>query len=360
MWRVRFRDAGRNRAVTFTSEKAARRWKGLLDATSPKHALAMLDSTPDPAAERTVAEHVLAHIEALSGVTDGTKRTYRATVSRDMDGIGALPISGLSREVVERWINDMSLRGLSGKSIANRHGLLSAAMNRAVESHLIAANPCRGIRLPRKDDPDAEMIFLSREEYAAIHARMPEHYQPLALFLVGTGMRFGEATALTVGHVDLAQRQARVRQAWKHTGDRQLELGPPKTPKSRRTVALPLPVVEALSPIVADRPRSAWLFTTTRGAVVKHPTFWKVWTEAASVIEPRPRIHDLRHTFASWAIQNKIPLPVLQRALGHESITTTIDTYGHLARADFDALADATAVNLPTARALAAGDERAR
>jgi len=47
-------------------------------------------------------------------------------------------------------------------------------------------------------------------------------------------------------------------------------------------------------------------------------------------LEKDTRIHDLRHTHASWLIAAGRPLPSIQRRLGHESITTTVDTYGHL------------------------------
>jgi integrase len=51
----------------------------------------------------------------------------------------------------------------------------------------------------------------------------------------------------------------------------------------------------------------------------------------AAGIDKTPRIHDLRHSHASWLIAAGVPLPAIQRRLGHESITTTIDRYGHLA-----------------------------
>jgi len=51
---------------------------------------------------------------------------------------------------------------------------------------------------------------------------------------------------------------------------------------------------------------------------------------AASGILKRPRVHDLRHTHASWLIHEGVPLPIIQRRLGHESIQTTVDTYGHI------------------------------
>ena len=47
-------------------------------------------------------------------------------------------------------------------------------------------------------------------------------------------------------------------------------------------------------------------------------------------IGKRPNIHDLRHTHASWLIHAGAPLPFVQARLGHEKITTTVDTYGHL------------------------------
>ncbi|MBF6333247.1 tyrosine-type recombinase/integrase [Nocardia transvalensis] len=55
----------------------------------------------------------------------------------------------------------------------------------------------------------------------------------------------------------------------------------------------------------------------------------------------RPRIHDLRHTCASWMLAAGVPIYVVQAHLGHESIKTTVDTYGHL---DRTAAANAAAV----------------
>jgi integrase len=54
----------------------------------------------------------------------------------------------------------------------------------------------------------------------------------------------------------------------------------------------------------------------------------------------KPRVHDLRHTNASWLIQAGVPLTVVQRHLGHESIQTTSDRYGHLDRKASRVVAD--------------------
>jgi site-specific recombinase XerD len=68
--------------------------------------------------------------------------------------------------------------------------------------------------------------------------------------------------------------------------------------------------------------------------MIQHRTFWSdIWKpalNAADLDEPHPRIHDLRHSYASRLLGAGVPIHVVQRLLGHESIQTTVDTYSHL------------------------------
>ena len=362
-WRVRFRHEGKNVAKTFATEEHARKWKALLDAAGPAHALAALDS-PAPTRPRTVSQQVAHHIDHLTAVTGGTKARYRraAELSIDEDPIGRIPLHMLDRDAVALWVNRLTATGMAGKTIKNRHSLLSAAMASAVRDGLLPANPARGVRIPRTEHMRREMVTLAHEEFAQLLDHIPEGYRPLVILLVATGVRFGEATALTVGDVDLKGKRpsARIRQAWKYTGGNGHEIGPPKSRRSTRTVRIPPDAVPVLEPLVRGRPASAYLITTpTRGVPVRSNHFWEdVWAPAVHAFagdtkrpegtwEPgpgkHPRVHDLRHTFASWAIQGGVPLPVIQRQMGHESIQTTVDTYGHLTPADFDPLGAAVA-----------------
>jgi integrase len=54
----------------------------------------------------------------------------------------------------------------------------------------------------------------------------------------------------------------------------------------------------------------------------------------------RPRVHDLRHTRASWLVRAGVPLPVVQQHLGHENINTTIGLYAHIDRRSMQTAAD--------------------
>lgn len=71
-----------------------------------------------------------------------------------------------------------------------------------------------------------------------------------------------------------------------------------------------------------------------------HRAWGPALDELGDQLRTRPRIHDLRHTHASWLIAAVVPLTVIQRRLGHESIKTTSGRYGHLAD-DADVLAAA-------------------
>jgi integrase len=118
---------------------------------------------------------------------------------------------------------------------------------------------------------------------------------------------------------------------WNATS-RTRDVGPTKTRRSRRVVTLPAEVVTALEPLV-DRPAGDRLFLAPRGGHIRHKPVWDAWVDArkkAKLDAPLPRIHDLRHTHVAWLIAAGVPLPVIQRRLGHESIKTTIDRYGHL------------------------------
>ena len=369
-FQVRFRDGNKQRSKSFANRKDAEWWMAYLNLHGVQAALDYDAGKREVVL--TLGKHLTSHIEQLTGVTDGTKSGYRAYVANSMDELLDLPISLLNRGHVALWVNRLSAQGFSGKTIANIHGFLSSAMNAAVTEKLAVANPCRGMRLPRTDHTDTEMVFLTRDEFGALFELIDPHFQPFVLTLVGTGMRFGEASAIMAGDVDLQNKSLRIRQAWKKPAAGKRDLGAPKTKRSNRTVALPPEVIEAITPLVQAKGAKDFLFTSKSGTPILNATFWRnVWSPAVQEFAgdevridhdkggrkirtlvkvgpgKHPRVHDLRHTFVSWAISSGVPLPVIQRQLGHESITTTVDRYGHLARSDFDALAMSIGTFLP-------------
>lgn len=209
-----------------------------------------------------------------------------------------------------------------------------------------------------------ELRFLTEAELATA-ARLAGSFSDLLVVAVGTGLRFGEIGALWVGDVDLDRGTVRVNKAWKHDGEdgaaetpgwleKQLQrkhamrdhhLGNPKTPRSRRTVTVSPAVAEALSRQIAGKAPDDFVFTTRTGRPLHNGDFYNnVWRKLMAALKAEGvaqfRFHDLRHTHVAWLVAGGAPLPHIQARLGHESITTTIDTYGHLLPAGDELISD--------------------
>jgi integrase len=340
-WKVRYRRAGRQSSVTFygpSGRTEAVKFCKALDSVGVERALAYLaDAEPDghPGVV-TLNQWADRYIRSLTGITEGTRSGYRSMYGRVWhDTLGHLPLRRLDRERIAAVVNELSATR-ADQTTANAHGLLSAMLAQAVDDGHIQSNPCRGIRLPRRTDHETpEHRYLDHDEFSRLLACVPEHYRPLILTLAGTGIRWGEAEALTVGDVDLdgATPEVRITKAakWCESG-RPREVGPTNTRRSRRTVVLPVQVADALRTLLDGRSSSDRLFLTPRGDHLRHSQIYYQWKRACdrAGLVPRPRIHDLRHSHVAWLVAANIPLPVIQARLGHESISTTIDTYGHL------------------------------
>lgn len=381
-WRVLWREAGKRQWETFDDEPAAASFKLHVEADGNRcprgwvrHQGWADEFQSGAPMFRDFAEQT---ITARRKADSRTQADYLGMLRNHINPvIGDLPVDRVDRFAVAKVADRAIKAGRSAKTIANIHGLLSSILTDAVGDELIRRNPAIGAMPDVPDVRTEEMVFLSPADFARLLSFVPEFWQPLVRLLVGTGLRWSEATALQVQDVDLLNRKAlQVRRAWKYR-DGYFELGEPKTKRARRTVSLSPELIDLLVPYVATGEPKAFVFTTTNGRPVRHANFYlRVWLPAvfdaqncdahrqanhdarrAYELEVRsakrakrerrltappacgcsgtlvaaPRIHDLRHTHASWLLDEKITLPAIQRRLGHESIQTTIDRYSHLA-----------------------------
>ncbi|MFC9753021.1 tyrosine-type recombinase/integrase [Streptomyces sp. NPDC056921] len=331
------------------------------------------------------------YIDRLTGIEERTREDYRRdlrihlSLLRHTDAAGreyAASIGNLTPDDISDWVRaeekgepapekagTWQRRPADPKSIANRHGLLFCIVQAAIDAtpQLRTTNCCKKTRLPRIDDHvEEEMTFLERDEYQRIAAEITDpDARALADWLVGTGMRWGEATALQVRDINLTSDRptASIQRAWKKAEKGSVGgafyLGPPKTRKARRLIALSPVQVDMARRLVAGRRPEDFVFRAKMGGEWRHANFynrkWKPAVEAAVTkgLPKSPRIHDLRHTHVAWLIGANVPLPAIQLRLGHESIQTTVDRYGHLVRAlddDITAAVEA-AMGVPAPRA---------
>lgn len=342
-WQVRYRHTpgGRQSGRTFTTERAAVRWAKLVDAVGAAAAeRALVDADPD--ATPTLAEFADAYVTSLTGIKDGTRAKYRQIIATFAELL-QLPVTVVTRDAVAAWVNAQAAHdaGVSGKTIKNRHALLSQVLGAAVEAGHLPANPARGLRLPRTDP--SPTTYMSHEDLRAILARLDPWWHPLVLTLAGTGLRFGEATALRWCDLDLEGTDPSLRVV--HTWEKApggMRMGVPKTPKSRRTIGIGDRLVEVLTErrqlvtpaptdLVFTGPASGRWPDGGRVGEYWRSTIWARAVEAACpYLHPRPTPHDLRHAHVRDLVRAGVPLPDIQARLGHESISTTIDVYGDL------------------------------
>jgi integrase len=358
-YRIRWRQDGRNLSHSFTREKQAADARSSISAAGnvchcPKHVPRGLESTkhygPSSAKPKgpTLSEYAERHAAAMTGVGEGYRRDVTRDIRRHMQLWADRPIESITELEVREWIRGMEtgahpwLNGkpLSAATVRRNLAQAGAVMTSAMNDGLVSRNPFRGHRLARKDvDHNGEQVFLTHAEWDLLAAHLPEGvYRDLCTVLVGTGLRWGEAAALPVGAVDLLADPPRlhVARAWKKDGKGGVVLGTPKSARSRRTVTFPSWVLEALIPHVAGKADDEFVFTTPRGRPLIHSNFYgDVWQPAVRAAQDaglakRPRLHDLRHTQVSWLIAAGLPAAAISRRIGHQSITLTIDRYGHL------------------------------
>lgn len=337
-WRVRFRAGNRETSETFRRKSDADTFAAIMGRGQPEQvaeALAWLAAKDSERTAETFATWFDHYVETLTGVSDRTRDDYKGQRRRYLAELDTVPLPLITRTHVASIVNRMDRAGRAPKTIKQAIHLLSTVMQRAVDEGLIATNPCRGIRLPDQARPDTatEARFLTHDEAARLIAATPAHYKPLVTFLFGTGVRISEATAVQARHVNLEAGTVRIEQAWKRVpgGDPPWQIGPPKTRRSRRTVNAAVPALLAVKPLLG-KPRDL-VFTTASGGPVRLANFYtNVWRPACerAGLDPSPRIHDTRHTHASWLISDGMSLEQVQDQLGHESILTTRNVYGHL------------------------------
>lgn len=343
--------------LTFDDEQTAEAFKAAVKAHGARRALDMYNI--DPATRRrrhdgapkgmTVVGWVRHHIDHLTGKEQYTIDKYNEYLTNDIEPFfGTMPLTALQEEDIARWVTHMETvpsaktgRVVSPKTISNKHGFLSGALAKAVGKH-IPANPCAGRTLPRKtgdDEIDDEYILrmLSVDEFNHLLAagKVP-YWRPLLEFMVTSGARWGEVTALRPSDVNRAEGTVRILRAWKKSS-KGYHIGVPKTKRSKRTINVPDRVLDQLDY------SHEYLFTNTKGRPVRYHAFkTNVWNRAVAKagLDPAPTPHALRHTCASWMLNGGVPITTVSRHLGHESIKITADIYGDVDRASFRAVAN--------------------
>lgn len=282
--------------------------------------------------------------EYLVNVKPSTKENYRIYINnRIKPALGAVKLQKLKPHQVQAFYNSLSKEGIAPKTVKNIHGILHSSLQQAQKIGYLQGNPTTVCTLPRvikKEmkvlDDDAIIAFLT-----AIEGHQFETVYFVDLF---TGMRQGELLGLTWDSVDFEAGTLNINKQLIKGNARQgmYYLDTLKTEKPR--IITPAPIV--MQKLKAHQYKqieqrlkagAAWsndknlVFTNEIGGHLTHYTVYKYFKRiVADIGMPDLRFHDMRHSYAVMAISSGDDLKTVQENLGHSTITTTLDVYGHV------------------------------
>lgn len=289
----------------------------------------------DPRAGRvlfeTVAERWMAGRAALRETTRARDQSYLRSLV--LPHIGERPIGTVQPSDLETWVADLMADGKAPATVQKAWQIASSVFRLAVRDRLIALSPARDVRLPEIERSEPEALTVA--EVMLLADAIDQRYRALVLVGAFGGLRIGELAGLQLGDFDPLRSLIRVRRTASDVRGRVI-VGPPKTTKSIRTVVLPRSITEELVEHVAQLEETgleAWLFPAPEGGPIRRTAwmrrFWKPALVAAGLKQDLGT-HTLRRSQVALLIAQGEHPKVIADRLGHTSVRTVLDVYGHL------------------------------
>lgn len=326
-WRARVVVNGREVSRSFRSKEMARAWRiqqlnalQTGDWISPKRGAVTFEE---------VAGAWLARPDVRESTRERDASYLRSMV---LPRLGAMSVRSITPDDLDGLVRELTAEGKSSATIRKASQIAGAVLEDAVRRGLIVRSPHRGIRLPKLSDE--EIQFLTAAEIHQVAGALrpdpekkpkPPDYHGMALLGGFAGLRLGEVIGLQGGDIDRAARSIRVRRTATELASG-VVAGPPKTRAAIRTVSVPEWVIDALPD------REGWVFPDSEGGPLRARNWRRrVWRPAVDKAKfPKLRFHDLRHSHVALLISLGTDPKTIAERLGHKSVRTVLDVYGHL------------------------------
>jgi integrase len=287
-------------------------------------------------------DHWLDNIAARK-VRARTLESYRSTVRLHLrPGIGHHRLDRLQPEHLERLYAALADKELSPASILRAHRVLSRALRVASQRGKVGRNVATLVDPPTVKRPATALPLSVHEARQVMAAALTHRNAARWTVALAIGLRQSEALALRWADVDLDSGTLTVRRGLHRVSGQGLVYEEPKADRSRRTLALPAPLVGALrdhrAAQVEERIAAGHLwedhdlvFAQPNGRPIERKSDWRAWKALLREAGVREvRLHDGRHTAATLLLSAGVHSRVVMDVLGHAQMRTTTDTYSHV------------------------------
>lgn len=255
--------------------------------------------------------------------------------------IGSMKATAIKPSTVEALQSSLLSKGLSASTTITAMWLVSAVLDVAVRDDLLRKNPAADVRRPKRKRAQSSQAYDSKEAARFLHAARAERLYPLLYLVIALGLRRGEVLGLRWQDVDLEEQHLDVKVTLQRDPKAGFVLESPKTENSQRRLYFHQDVASVLNEHMKRQATErhiaaeAWqenglVFTTAVGTPIDPDNLKRVVARVAKAADVRRiRFHDLRHTYASLALLNRVDDKVLSERLGHSDVSFTRRTYQH-------------------------------
>lgn len=268
----------------------------------------------------------LSHFPTLE---NNSLKAYRPALSDVLKAFGDKRIKSIEPSDAERFIGELANAELAQKTVKARLLVLNLIFKFAYIKGYVASNPCQYVSVP-KNLSKTKREALSNEEIEAVKANCDKSQcAKLALFLLLTGCRRGEALALTYKDIDFENKTVQINKTIEWLGNVPHIKNHPKTDAGIRTIPLPSLLFEKVISDSSHKPNEL-IFPNKDGKIITNASVTRMWNTYRKQTGLNITPHQLRHAYASILYDAGIDVKTAQTFLGHANIQTTMDIYTHL------------------------------
>ena len=275
-------------------------------------------------------------LESKTGIEAGTRKKYFDALKPIRERLGNQKLQKLKPIHIRQAYVDMSKSGFSHHAQTRARTLLNAALKMAVVDEIISRNPADGITIekPRVSTEKKAQAWTPTEVQTFLDVAIGHRLYNAFYLMLTIGLRRGEVLGLKWEDIDLEAGQVRIVRSYSLAGNKAV-MKSVKTESSKRTIYLSTDLIMMFETMGKTNDKGL-VFPSTVGTPIYPRNLNREFDNLIKQIKgmdleiTKIRLHDLRHTFATLALQHKIPVEVVSERLGHSRVSITLDTYRHL------------------------------